>query len=286
MTTRGSGSAPARCLGILVTALALGWATPMVTAAGAQSMERDPCRERFTVWTAELVRRSEIKVMQSFDAYKAKIQELAIKASQLEWSFANQNKLDAVTQLQTDRQFLQAQLDAMPHMSQTVSQGGSGGFYPIYLCQVQDYVTRPRFRTEVDRMREIEKRLTDYTGQLAGLEQRGASQFGSTSTEQYSVFRADKHVLVGQIDSLKDVPACRLKGWGTNCEKKVGDLVRLVNVGPNFNSFEEARRWYCAALKPDTIKVVPLTGGRDRSAQFSFSDEPLYIQNAPSCAAR
>lgn len=286
MATGARGSHAGRGLarlGVAVAALAAASAGPFTPHAAGQPMSQDACRERFSVYTSELVWKAEIKVMKSFDAYKAKIQDLAIKSARFETGFAGANKTDLAAQATADRQFLQAQLDAMPHMNQRINEGGSSGFYPIYLCQVQDYVGRPRFRAEVDRMREIEERHKGWTTQLASLEAGGVSTAGSVSIEQYSVFRANRDVLVGQIDALGDIPACRLKGWGVDCTKKVGELTRLVNVAPNFDTFEAARSFYCQALRKETIKVVPLTGGRDRTAQFSFSSEPLNIQNAPSC---
>jgi hypothetical protein len=196
----------------------------------------------------------------------------------------DQKKEATAAAAQADKDFLRNQLKFMPTAGGSFEQGEAGGFCRVYACRVQNWVSRPVFRDHVQRILEIEKRIDQSSAEARDYLARGV-QGGQSDGDFYKVFRAGKHVLVGNLESLKKARGCDLAGWGPDC-KEIGQRsdVTLTPVSPLFGSLAEATGWYCKQMKPGTARTVLLTGGRDREAKFDFAgDDYLYIQNAPAC---
>jgi len=200
------------------------------------------------------------------------------------------NQEDKVQEISDAKDYLQLQLKYMPYRGESFDAGGAGGWERPYACRIQDWVSRPVFKSTMQRAHDIHEQIEKYKKEvqdfIAKLENRGvgASAQAGTGVEDYSVFLADnRDVLVGQADALKRIPLCQLAGWGLDCKKTLAS-VPLINKGPNFDSFDKARDWYCEQIVAGSWRVVPLTGGRDSDAKFSFGgDQRLGTSNAPRC---
>ena len=196
-----------------------------------------------------------------------------------------------------DRQVMQGYVNRMP--SHNEPRGGhprgSGGWIWAYMWEVRDYTNTAEFkrvRTSID---QIKKNTLEYEKDVQPCAQMAAGQGPTKSQREYSVWLAGNDVLVGQSDVLRETPACRLKGWGTNCEVTVGKALQsqgkdLQRIATLYNSFEEARAVYCASLNDakkseDTApRAVPLTGGRDWTAKLGIAGgDRVGISNAPQC---
>ncbi len=97
------------------------------------------------------------------------------------------------------------------------------------------------------------------------------------------MFLAGDDILVGVRREIEVIPTCRLRGWGTDCRKLVGQAARLQRLAGPFGSKDEATRWYCANIIPGSYFRPPLASFL-QGARFRFDDKPHMITNAPSCA--
>jgi hypothetical protein len=206
-------------------------------------------------------------------------------------------KTGRAANITTDREQVQSFYNRMPSMREPRHgyPRGSAGWIQYYLWEVRDYTNSAEFKRARLMIDTVGKNLAAYEKEAQACLVAGAGT--TTSQREYSVWLADKDVLVGQSDVLRATPTCRLKGWGLDCETTVGKALEkqgkeLKRVETLYNTFDEARKVYCsevraAAQSPDSApKVVPLTGGRDWTAKLSYSGERVSISNAPQCPSQ
>jgi len=171
---------------------------------------------------------------------------------------------------------------------------GAGGWIWAYMWEIRDYTNSAEFKRVQDSLKKIRTNVDEYRKELKPCDEV-AGQGQTTSMREHSVWIAGNDVLVGQSDVLRATKACRLKGWGDDCNVTVEEALKkhgkdLQRVAGLYNTFEEARAFYCSALAQaidggDETKprVVPATGGRDWTAKLSFSSGRVGISNAPGC---
>ena len=200
-----------------------------------------------------------------------------------------------IQEIDNHRQALNICLKNAPRVSDSLASGGSGGFIPIYLYRIREYVTDGAFRQWCSpHMKAVREALPRYEREtrdwIARRDQYGANAPASgekprsAAWEPFQVFVAGKDMLVGQISTLKAIPSCQLKGWGRDCEKTVGAAAPSMKaVSPAFEKYEDAIAYYCSKMKGPR-KTVMLTGGRDATAEWG-DEGVVNVQNGPGCPA-
>lgn len=100
--------------------------------------------------------------------------------------------------------------------------------------------------------------------------------------EAFGVFLAKGYILVGKQSEIEATPTPNLRGWGRDASKKVADAATLKMVLGPFDTYEEARKAYCAAMIPGSHRILPLVAA-DRVARLNFDNKDYNISNAPGC---
>lgn len=232
--------------------------------------------------------------------YERTLRDLATKLAGYQYDFGYRcvpPRTGRAQDVEKDRNDILGFINRMPTMAEpgrnNANPRGAGGWVWAYLWEIRDYTNSAEIKRARVKLDEVRQHIDAYQNELKPCAQV-PGQGASTSTREYSVWIAGNDVLVGQSDVLRAEVSCRLKGWGNNCDLTVGAALQkqgkdLERVAGLYNSFDEARDFYCRALEEaskgeDTKpRVVPLTGGRDWTAKLSFSDRRVNIKNAPDC---
>jgi hypothetical protein len=209
------------------------------------------------------------------------------------------NAGDRVEEISNYQQFIRSTLYQMPTFGKTkeMAPGEAGGWVIAHIYNITQYTSGPYFKKAVPKIREIQSKLPIYQKEVGEeikkVKEEGIRGPGEYKGLEYAVFLAGKDVLVGQSRALEQIRVCDMKGWGTDCAKKVGQVVQLNRISDLFNTLEEAKRYFCDRLmiysndkENPSPRVVPLTGGRDRQARLTYDNQYYNIQNAPNCSRR
>jgi hypothetical protein len=100
-------------------------------------------------------------------------------------------------------------------------------------------------------------------------------------TEPYGIFIAEGEIFVGRRTELENTTACSLRGWGTDCTKKVRDVATVNQVAGPFPTSAAARTAFCNAYVAGSLRSAPFGAGQ--KAKFSFSGDELWVNNVAMC---
>lgn len=98
----------------------------------------------------------------------------------------------------------------------------------------------------------------------------------------FGVFLAGDDVIVGIRAELEQIPSCQFAGWGTDCNRTVGQAAQLQLVAGPFATREEAVGWFCANIVPGSHFRPPLASFL-QGATFQFDGKRHMISNGPGC---
>jgi hypothetical protein len=232
-----------------------------------------------------------------FAEFERNLRQLDRDLTTYQHAYKCQRNKDKLDQVDFQKQRVRFILKELPSFaSSNLRNRGSNGFILFYMWEVRDFTNSGEFKKFKRWIPEIRQSLDDYANDeglkpiMKQLADQGTCTGGGLSTFEFRVFLAGNDVLVGQSDLLKSMPACRLKGWGTDCrplEKVLQEKGQdLYPVSGQYNTLKEAKDFYCRDLKKNeaSVKVVPLTGGRDRTAKLDLNEAPVGISNAPDCS--
>jgi hypothetical protein len=278
-------------------------AIPGVPGSGNDQLLTDPRVGAFVVdpSTIGLLSKEGTKVILWWEKYLYDIHEYYGRLTLVQDAYLLQGKPNS--EIDQFRQAVNLCYQNSPRLGHTLDSGGAGGFYVLYVNRIRDHVGSGNYKWCAGWLKNLRENLPkweadvkQFTAQRTSEGVRGAvsgEKPRSAAWDPFSVFLANKELLVGQLMTLNEIPTCELKGWGRDCQTKVGKAVTLKRIGPSFEQFEQAKKYFCENMIIDSTKgsesprTVALTGGRDHEARFRFSDTPggyLAVQNAPGCS--